>query len=57
MHGDQDDVVPYEQSAEFYHALTKTGHNATMYKIKGAGHIGFTQHHTLNIVNDFLILT
>ncbi|MCY8493889.1 prolyl oligopeptidase family serine peptidase [Bacillus inaquosorum] len=53
MHGDQDDVVPYEQSAEFYHALKKAGHDAIMYKIKEAGHSGFTQHHTLNIVKDF----
>ncbi|MDO8224828.1 prolyl oligopeptidase family serine peptidase [Bacillus cabrialesii subsp. tritici] len=53
MHGDQDDVVPYEQSAEFYQALKKAGHDAIMYKIKDAGHIGFTQPHTLHIVKDF----
>ncbi|MCB6219010.1 alpha/beta hydrolase [Bacillus paralicheniformis] len=53
MHGDQDDVVPYEQSVQLFEALIKEGHDALMYKINGAGHNGFTQAHTLDIVKSF----
>ncbi|KPV60136.1 peptidase S9 [Paenibacillus sp. A3] len=54
MHGDQDDVVPYEQSVELFQALKQAGHNdTTMYKVNGVGHIGFTQPHTLDVVKSF----
>ncbi|MDI5790483.1 prolyl oligopeptidase family serine peptidase [Bacillus licheniformis] len=32
MHGDQDDVVPYQQSVQLFEALIKEGHDALMYK-------------------------
>lgn len=53
MHGDADDVVPYEQSVEMFKALRKAGNYAEMYKVKAAGHIGFTQPQTMNIVKEF----
>jgi len=53
MHGDADDVVPYEQSVEMFKALRKAGNDAEMFKIKGAGHIGFTQPQTMEIVKAF----
>ncbi|MCC9022888.1 prolyl oligopeptidase family serine peptidase [Bacillus nakamurai] len=53
MHGDQDGIVPYEQSAAFFKALKTAGHNAKMYKVKGVGYISFTQKHILNIVKTF----
>lgn len=53
MHGDQDDVVPYEQSVELFNALRQAGNDAIMYKIKNVGHISFTQPHTLDVVKTF----
>lgn len=53
MHGDTDDVVPYEQSLEFYKAMREAGHQVSLCKIKGAGHFGFTQSHTLDVVHAF----
>lgn len=53
MHGDQDDIVPYEQSVQMFHALKKEGCDAVMYNINGAGHSGFTQAHTLDVVKSF----
>ncbi len=53
MHGDQDDVVPFEQSMEFYKALKQSGNDVILYKIKGAGHIAFTQPHILDLVKKF----
>lgn len=53
MHGDADDVVPYEQSVEFFNALRRAGNNASMYKIKGAGHNGFTQQQTMEVFKAF----
>ncbi|MGQ3480746.1 alpha/beta hydrolase fold domain-containing protein [Paenibacillus sp. TY11] len=53
MHGDADDVVPYEQSVEMFKALRRAGNYAEMYKVKGAGHIGFTQPQTMEVVKSF----
>ncbi|MGZ7446091.1 alpha/beta hydrolase fold domain-containing protein [Paenibacillus sp. TH7-28] len=53
MHGDADDVVPFEQSVEFFKALRQAGNDATMYRIKGAGHDGFTQRQTMDVVKAF----
>ncbi|MFD1774764.1 alpha/beta hydrolase [Paenibacillus rhizophilus] len=53
MHGDQDDVVPYEQSLEFLKTMRQAGNDITLYKITGGGHFGFTQPHTLDVVKDF----
>jgi acetyl esterase/lipase len=38
MHGDQDPVVPIDQSERFCEALKKAGVDATLYIVKGAGH-------------------
>jgi len=53
MHGDADDVVPYEQSVEFFQALRQAGNHASMYRIKGAGHNAFTQQQTMDVVKAF----
>ncbi|MEC0174477.1 alpha/beta hydrolase [Paenibacillus favisporus] len=53
MHGDTDEVVPYEQSVEMFKALRKAGNEAEMYKVKGAGHDGFTQFQTMDVVAKF----
>ncbi|KKB72891.1 MULTISPECIES: prolyl oligopeptidase family serine peptidase [Bacillus] len=53
MHGDQDDIVPYEQSVQMFHALKREGCDAVMYKINDAGHSGFTQAHILDVVKSF----
>ncbi|RAS75540.1 alpha/beta hydrolase [Priestia endophytica] len=53
MHGDTDDVVPYEQSVELFNKLRQAGNDATMYRIKGAGHDAFTQKQTMAIVKSF----
>lgn len=54
MHGDADDVVPYEQSVEMFKALRQAGNEAEMYRITGAGHIGFTQPQMMEVVATFL---
>ncbi|WP_134682681.1 alpha/beta hydrolase [Brevibacillus migulae] len=56
MHGDADDVVPYEQSVEFFRALREAGNDASMYRIKGAGHDAFTQRQTMDVVKAFFNL-
>lgn len=38
MHGDQDEIVPFNQSVLLYNALKAANHNVTFYKVKGAGH-------------------
>lgn len=38
VHGDQDQLVPWEQSELFYEALTHAGADVTFYTIAGAGH-------------------
>jgi len=53
MHGDKDRRVPFNQSELLYEALKKANVKATMYKIKGAGHGGFSQPTILKTVQDF----
>lgn len=53
MHGDRDEVVPYEQSAQLFEALKREGNDVTLYRIAGAGHNAFTQPHTLEVVKAF----
>ncbi|AKG34852.1 prolyl oligopeptidase family serine peptidase [Paenibacillus durus] len=53
MHGDRDDVVPFEQSLDFFKTMKQAGNDITLYKITGGGHIGFTQPHTLDVVKSF----
>ncbi len=38
MHGDHDDVVPYEQSVRLHKALTAAGVPNQLVTIKGGGH-------------------
>ncbi len=38
MHGDADQVVPYQQMVEMYEALQKQGAQVTAYRVKGANH-------------------
>lgn len=38
VHGDQDDVVPMEQSLILHRALRAAGHTATFLEVRGAGH-------------------
>ena len=40
LHGDQDGLVPCEQSEELEEALKKAGVEATLQVVKGAGHDG-----------------
>ncbi|MFB9759156.1 prolyl oligopeptidase family serine peptidase [Ectobacillus funiculus] len=55
MHGDEDELVPYNQSELLFTALQNNGHNAIMYQLKGAGHgtDDFWQKHVLDIVRNF----
>jgi acetyl esterase/lipase len=56
MHGDQDAIVPFNQSVLLYEALKKAGLNAIFYKVKGAGHgDGFWTPEILDIVHKFLL--
>lgn len=43
IHGDQDDIVPYSQSARLHFALEKAGVPNKLITIKGAKHGGFTK--------------
>jgi dipeptidyl aminopeptidase/acylaminoacyl peptidase len=53
MHGDKDRRVPYNQSVLLFEALRKSNVEATMFKIKGAGHGGFSQPYILSTVQQF----
>lgn len=53
MHGDQDHTVPFRQSESFYAALKKSGVDATLVPMKGAGH-GFAGPEAIGPVRDFL---
>lgn len=41
IHGDEDVIVPFNQSVVFYEALRKAGKDVTFYKVKGGNH-GFS---------------
>jgi acetyl esterase/lipase len=53
MHGDKDRRVPFNQSVLLFDALKKANVEVTMYKIKGAGHGGFSQPEILKTVQQF----
>ncbi|WP_342047056.1 alpha/beta hydrolase family protein [Bacillus sp. OTU530] len=55
MHGDEDELVLYNQSELLFTALQNNGHNAIMYQLKGAGHgtDDFWQKRVLDIVRNF----
>jgi acetyl esterase/lipase len=55
MHGDQDELVPFNQSVLLYQALKEARQDVTFYKVKGAGHgSGFWTSEVLEIVHKFL---
>jgi acetyl esterase/lipase len=55
MHGDQDELVPFNQSVLLYQALKEARQDVTFYKVKGAGHgSGFWTLEILEIVHRFL---
>ncbi|GAA4626482.1 alpha/beta hydrolase [Cellulomonas oligotrophica] len=56
LHGDADDVVPFEHSVLLHDALRDAGHRVTLYRLAGAGHGtgGFWAPATLDVVDDFL---
>jgi acetyl esterase/lipase len=53
MHGDKDRRVPYNQSVLLFEALKENKVEASMFKIKGAGHGGFSQPEILKRVQQF----
>ena len=55
MHGDRDELVPFNQSILLYEALLADRQDVTFYKVKGAGHgTGFWTEEVLEIVSKFL---
>ena len=55
MHGDEDGMVPFDQSLQMYEALRSCGKDAELYKVLGAGHgIEFFSEDVLKVVFDFL---
>jgi len=52
MHGDRDEVVPFNQSELLYAALKKAGVDVTFHPVKGAGH-GFGGPDIMNLVTEF----
>ncbi len=56
IHGDQDEIVPFEQSVQFYKKMKEYGKYVEFYKLKGAGHGGdaFLKKAVLDIVEKFL---
>lgn len=52
MHGDQDPLVPYQQSELLHEALKKAGVDSTLQIVKGAGH-GFRMPEVLPAVQAF----
>ncbi len=54
MHGDQDELVPFNQSVLLYNALKGAGQDVTFYKVKGAGHgVRFWTEDVLDTVQKF----
>lgn len=55
MHGDQDDIVPFNQSVLLYQALIEARQDVTFYKVKGGGHGSrFWTPEVIEIVQNFL---
>jgi dipeptidyl aminopeptidase/acylaminoacyl peptidase len=38
VHGDEDAIVPFNQSVRLYEALRTSGHDAVFYRVKGGNH-------------------
>ena len=54
VHGDQDPLVPYQQSILLVEALQKAGVEVTFYTVAGAGHGGFTDPQVPDLTQAFL---
>lgn len=57
IHGDADDIVPYQQAVRLHQALDKVGVVNRLYTVPGGKHGGFTQEQNLKaqeVVWDFL---
>ena len=55
MHGDEDGMVPFNQSVQIYEALKAAGKDAELYKVLGAGHgIEFFSGDVMEVVFSFL---
>jgi len=57
VHGDQDDVVPYDQSADFKRALDKSGRKTELITLKDEGHSDWSdedEQRVLQAVDAFL---
>ena len=54
IHGDMDQIVPFEQSEIMYGKLTECGHRADFYQVRGAGHgTAFWTKEVLDITGQF----
>ncbi|MFD0697428.1 alpha/beta hydrolase fold domain-containing protein [Paenibacillus sp. GCM10027628] len=55
MHGDRDELIPFQQSVLLYEALRDAGQDVTFYKVKGASHrMGLWNPTVFKVVSDFL---
>ncbi len=53
VHGDQDDIVPVDQSIQLHAALQKAGVDSTLEIIQGAGHGGLGSPRMADRISDF----
>jgi len=54
IHGDQDPLVPHDQSVRLYKALKKEGVEACFITVTGAGHGGFRNPEVARRIRQFL---
>ena len=55
MHGDEDGMVPFDQSVRIYNRLRKSGADVRLYKVLGAGHgIEFYSDEVMEVMYSFL---
>ena len=54
VHGDQDPLVPYQQSVILWEALQKSGVDVTFYTVEGGGHGQFTDPRVPELTKSFL---
>ena len=55
MHGDEDGMVPFDQSRRIYEKLRDNGKRAELYKVLGAGHgLEFFSDDVMGIIFKFL---
>ncbi len=56
MHGDKDEIVPFEQSVQFYEKMRAYGKDVRFYKLQGAGHGGdaFLKQPVLDVIEGFI---